>query len=335
MSTDPEVASPARAGGAGRRLDSWKEIADYLRRGLTTVQRWERQEGLPIHSHVHTSGGSVFAYTEDLERWLAGREPAVLHLRAEGSAEAIDGLAYEHPRGAMPLESAYYVSRAADAEFQQAVSRRAAIVLVKGPRQVGKSSLLARALADARRRRSIVAFTDVQALGLDDLRSATALYQAFGRSIAEQTRLTSSILGAWNDNDSPNTNFSRYVQRSVLAADEQIVWGLDEVDRLVGLDFAADVGLFRSWHNRRALDPAAPWRRLTLAIAYATEPHLLIADANQSPFNVGVRVMLEDFDRGDAGAQPAVRRRAGRSGRGESAAGAGRRPPLPVAVRAR
>jgi hypothetical protein len=104
------------------------------------------------------------------------------------------------------------------------------------------------------------------------------------------------ILNTWNDNDSPNTNFSRYVQRSVLGGQQHVVWGLDEVDRLVGRDYAVDVfGLFRSWHNRRALDPAAPWGRLTLAIAYATEPHLLIADINQSPFNVGVRVTLEDF----------------------------------------
>jgi hypothetical protein len=86
----------------------------------------------------------------------------------------------------------------------------------------------------------------------------------------------------------------------VLGGEQHVVWGLDEVDRLVGREFAVDVfGLFRSWHNRRALDPAAPWGRLTLAIAYATEAHLLIADANQSPFNVGVRVALEDFGADD------------------------------------
>ena len=53
--------------------------------------------------------------------------------------------------------------------------------------------------------------------------------------------------------------------------------------------------MFRSWHNRRALDPGGPWSRLTLAIAYATEAHLFITDLNQSPFNVGTRLLLEDF----------------------------------------
>jgi hypothetical protein len=75
-----------------------------------------------------------------------------------------------------------------------------------------------------------------------------------------------------------------------------VVWGLDEVDRLFTCEFGSEVfALFRSWHNERALDPEAPWSRLTLAIAYATEAHLFITDVNQSPFNVGTRLALEDF----------------------------------------
>jgi hypothetical protein len=74
------------------------------------------------------------------------------------------------------------------------------------------------------------------------------------------------------------------------------VWGLDEVDRLFSCPFGSEVfGLFRSWHNRRSLDPTGPWSRLTLAIAYATEAHLFITDLNQSPFNVGTRLALDAF----------------------------------------
>lgn len=295
MATDSD-AFRTSAGSPGRRLESWKEIADYLRRGVTTVQRWEREEGLPIHRHVHTTGGSVFAYAGDLDRWRITREPSPVPPSESARQMAADNGAWETPGGAMPLGSLFYLSRPGDDEFREAVARRTAIVLVKGARQVGKSSLLARALADARQRRTAVAFTDIQALGHDDLRSPTAFYQALGRSIAEQIKTASSILNTWNDNDSPNTNFSRFVQRVVLGGPQHVVWALDEVDRLVGREFGVDVfGLFRSWHNRRALDPGAPWGRLTLAIAYATEAHLLIADANQSPFNVGVRVALEDF----------------------------------------
>jgi len=39
--------------GASDRLDSWKEITAYLKGGLRAVQRWENEEGLPIHRHPH------------------------------------------------------------------------------------------------------------------------------------------------------------------------------------------------------------------------------------------------------------------------------------------
>jgi hypothetical protein len=40
------------------RLDSWKEIAAYMKRDVTTVQRWEKREGMPVHGHVHDRMGS-------------------------------------------------------------------------------------------------------------------------------------------------------------------------------------------------------------------------------------------------------------------------------------
>lgn len=55
------------------RLDSWKEIAAYLRRGARTVQRWEREEGLPVRRLQHEKLGSVYAFKDELDRWFAAR----------------------------------------------------------------------------------------------------------------------------------------------------------------------------------------------------------------------------------------------------------------------
>ncbi len=55
------------------RLDSWKEIAAYLKRGARTVQRWEREESLPVHRLKHEKLGSVFAYRSELDAWWARR----------------------------------------------------------------------------------------------------------------------------------------------------------------------------------------------------------------------------------------------------------------------
>ncbi len=58
---------------ADNRLNSWKEIAAYLKRGARTVQRWDREEGLPVHRLRHDKLGSVFAYRTELDAWWARR----------------------------------------------------------------------------------------------------------------------------------------------------------------------------------------------------------------------------------------------------------------------
>ena len=61
------------------RLDSWKAIATYLSRGVRTVRRWERLEGLPVHRHVHRVLGSVYAFRSEIDAWRrtdARRAPA-------------------------------------------------------------------------------------------------------------------------------------------------------------------------------------------------------------------------------------------------------------------
>jgi hypothetical protein len=65
--TGPDEGSP------NDRLESWKEIAAYLGRGVTTVQRWENDKGLPIHRLPHAKKGSVFAFTRELDAWRVAR----------------------------------------------------------------------------------------------------------------------------------------------------------------------------------------------------------------------------------------------------------------------
>src|SRR3989441_426569 len=55
------------------RLESWKEIAAYLRRGVTTVERWEQHEGLPVHRLPHAKKGSIFAIKCELDAWWRAR----------------------------------------------------------------------------------------------------------------------------------------------------------------------------------------------------------------------------------------------------------------------
>jgi TolB-like protein/Tfp pilus assembly protein PilF len=66
-------------------LDSWKAIAAYLNRDVTTVQRWEKREGMPVHRHVHAKRGSVYALPEELDDWIQSRRGSVQPVEASES----------------------------------------------------------------------------------------------------------------------------------------------------------------------------------------------------------------------------------------------------------
>jgi Tol biopolymer transport system component len=67
------------------RMDSWKKIASYLKRDVSTVQRWERRESMPVHRHLHDKQGSVYAFRSELDLWWAAR---AAHLVREPLAAA-------------------------------------------------------------------------------------------------------------------------------------------------------------------------------------------------------------------------------------------------------
>jgi Tol biopolymer transport system component len=98
------------------RLDSWKEIAAYLRRDVTTVQRWEKREGMPVHRHRHDKLGSVYAFRAELDEWARRRRIAV------------DG-----PEGAEPAAAGGDADRAAAGTGGAAgATKRSRVILASG-----------------------------------------------------------------------------------------------------------------------------------------------------------------------------------------------------------
>jgi Tol biopolymer transport system component len=65
------------------RLDSWKEIATHFDRDVTTVQRWEKREGMPVHRHLHDRAGSIYAFTAELDEWARGRNVRVVQQKGD------------------------------------------------------------------------------------------------------------------------------------------------------------------------------------------------------------------------------------------------------------
>src|ERR1700733_5025916 len=74
---EPSFGVPPSERPLEDRLDSWKEIASYLKRDVTTVQRWEKREGMPVHRHLHDRMGSVYASRAELDAWPRSGTPPV------------------------------------------------------------------------------------------------------------------------------------------------------------------------------------------------------------------------------------------------------------------
>lgn len=71
------ASSPQLADASEGRLDSWKEVAAYLRREVRTVQRWEKREGLPVHRHFHNKVASIYAFKTEIDEWRRSRSASL------------------------------------------------------------------------------------------------------------------------------------------------------------------------------------------------------------------------------------------------------------------
>jgi serine/threonine protein kinase/class 3 adenylate cyclase len=208
-----------------------------------------------------------------------------------------DRIKLETIGGAVPVDSQFYVVRPTDQQLHQAIKRKDSVILIKGARQMGKTSLMARGLHEARKVGAKIVVTDFQKLNSSHFESVDKLFLALAGSIADQLDIEANPADLWNPRRGPSMNFERFLKREVLSTlSNSLIWGMDEIDRLFSCSFGTEVfGLFRSWHNERSLDPDGPLRKLTMAIAYASEAHMFIRDMNQSPFNVGTPLSMMDF----------------------------------------
>jgi DNA-binding SARP family transcriptional activator len=199
--------------------------------------------------------------------------------------------------GAVPLNSSHYLARREDDEFINALRSGEGIILIKGARQMGMTSLLARGLQNARREGAAVVHVDLETYSPEQMVAADSLCHAFAQDLSDQLDLDVTPEAIWGADYSPSRKLERYLRQQVLLPMEgRLIWAIDSVDALNGRDYSSSIfGLFRSWHNRRALDPEGPWQKLSLVLIYSTEAHLLIPDRHQSPFNVGYPVTLNDF----------------------------------------
>ena len=206
-----------------------------------------------------------------------------------------DPIRLELPSGTVDPESKFYIAREGDALCQTDIANQGITITIKAPRQLGKSSLLVRTMERAKAADKTMAFLDFQLLDRGTLESPESFFRNFCHWITDELDLADEVDRFWEARLGHVQRCTRYFKRHVLhEVNGPLVLAMDEVDRMFDCPFRRDFfGMLRSWHNSRR--PGNEWKRLDLALVISTEPYLLIDDLNQSPFNVGRVIELDDF----------------------------------------
>ncbi len=204
------------------------------------------------------------------------------------------------PEGTMPHQSPFYIEREADQEAMSALNDiQGVTITIKGPRQMGKSSLLNRLIMKAKTMNMRTAFIDFQLIENAAMEAGDIFYKQFCSLLSWEFEMEDRTEELWKIPLGHVQKTTNYLQRHLLkeVGNVPILLAMDEVERMFASPFRSDFfSMLRSWHNNRAR--GGDWVRLNLSLVTSTEPYQFIADLNQSPFNVGQVVELVDFTLG-------------------------------------
>ena len=204
---------------------------------------------------------------------------------------------YEQPEGQVSLDSAFYIARPPiENDCYETILQPGALIRIKAPRQMGKTSLLSRTLDYAKKQGCQTAYLNLQSADAEFLGSLDKFLQWFCGSIAQELNLPDKLAEHWQGVLGSKNKCTNYFQRYLLSEIKSpVVLGLDEVDQIFQYpEVAAEFfGLLRAWHEKSKNQ--ATWQKLRLAIAHSKEVYIPL-NINQSPFNVGLPIDLPEFN---------------------------------------
>ncbi|WP_088889491.1 AAA-like domain-containing protein [Leptolyngbya ohadii] len=197
------------------------------------------------------------------------------------------------PEGQVPIESPLYVERPPiEARCYETIVDPGALIRIKAPRQMGKSSLMLRIHHYASEQDYQPALLNFQMVDRESLSSLDSFLQWFCSSITGELNLDDRLAEFWKGTFSPKNKCTNYFQRYLLPELKRpVVLCLDEVDQVfeyptIATDF---FGMLRAWHEDAKVKPI--WKNLRLVIVHSKEVYIPL-NINQSPFNVGVPIEL-------------------------------------------
>jgi AAA-like domain/TIR domain/CobQ/CobB/MinD/ParA nucleotide binding domain len=246
------------------------------------------------HRLVETITSAVASGGPQPEADPEAREPAPGDKSPRAEAAASD---LESPEGVVSPRSPFYVARQADDHALEVVRMLGGTIMIKGPRQTGKTTLLLRMLNEAAASGKRVAYLDFHLFDRETLSRSRRFFRQFCIWLTEQLGVENRVWEYFDEGDkSPIQMCTDYVESYLLQQEEllPVVIAMDEVDRLAPTPFAEDFfSMLRSWHNLRASEEA--WGQVSIVMATSADPYTFIRDVSRSPFNIGTVIELADF----------------------------------------
>ncbi|MEG4589388.1 AAA-like domain-containing protein [Microcoleus sp. MOSTC5] len=228
---------------------------------------------------------------------LEESSPAVANVGSSLPSPPVPLLNLDNPEGSVSLDSPLYIERPPiESDCYQTIAKPGALIRVKAPRKMGKTSLLQRILHHSREQGHQTAYLNFQSADGNFISNLDQLLQWFCGEITNELNLEYRVADYWKQGMGSKQKCGNYFQRYLLATiNTPLTLGLDEVDRVFQYPQIAQefFGLLRAWHEKGKNEPA--WKKLRLVISYSKEVYIPL-NINQSPFNVGLPIELPEFN---------------------------------------
>ncbi|NJK51168.1 serine/threonine protein kinase [Candidatus Gracilibacteria bacterium] len=202
-----------------------------------------------------------------------------------------------YPSGAVPLNSPFYIERAPlEEQVYEEIDKPGALIRIKAPREMGKTSLMLRIIDHANRQGYQTICLNLDQIDRAILSDLNRFLRFLCTSAAHQLNLEPKLDDYWDEDIGSKVSCSLYFRSYLLEQiDSPLILALDELHWIFEYpQVAQDVlPLLRSWYEEAKRLPI--WQKLRSIVVHSTEIYIPL-QIDQSPFNVGLPVRLESFN---------------------------------------
>lgn len=272
---------------------SYEEIAEQLFRSVSYINK---DVGYRLWKKLSDALGEEV--TKKSFRQALKREWQNQNTVATGSGTtANSAYALDFPEGPVALNSPFYVERPPiESDCYKEIIKPGALIRIRGPRQMGKTSLINRVMACAAQQNYQIVRMNLRKAEKTIFENLNRFLRWFCLNVSQQLKLEPKLDDYWDEEIGSKVSCTGYFQTYLLEQLEtNLAISLDEIDVIFSyLDIAEDfLALLREWHEEAAIQET--WQKLRLIISHSTEVYISL-NIHQSPFNVGLPLRLPLFN---------------------------------------